>query len=430
MDRRRPHSHDRPRADRVHRRLGRIIQTRTQRAARPSKEAIVIIKYAKRLKKIPEYPFAELDRKKAALIEKGADVISLAVGDPDIPTPKKIIETLAREAANPANHQYPSYEGMLIFREAVARWYHKRFGVTLDPKKEVVSLIGSKEGIAHIYPAFVQAGDISLVPSPGYPVYNAGTILAEGTPLVMPLLSRNNFLPDFDAIPAEALDKARIMFVNYPNNPTAATASLDFYKRAVAFAREHDIVLCSDNAYSEITYDGYKAPSILEVEGAKDVAIEFHSLSKSYCMTGWRCGFAVGNADILAGLAQVKTNVDSGLFQAIQHAGITALDEVSDDMQEMLQTFTERRNLVVDSLNSMGWKLEKPKGTFYVWAPVPEGMDCVQFVARVLEEAHVAVTPGTAFGAEDEVKRFFRISFTLNSKRLEEAMERIGKLKF
>ena len=357
-------------------------------------------------------------------------MISLAVGDPDIPTPPKIIETLIKQAKNPANHQYPSYEGMLVFREAVARWYKKRFNVTLDPRKEVVSLIGSKEGVAHIYPAFVQAGDISLVPSPGYPVYHAGTILAEGTPLVMPLLARNNFLPDFDAIPVEALDKARIMFVNYPNNPTAATATLGFYEKAVRFAKDNDIVLCSDNAYSEITYDGYKAPSIFEVEGAKDIAIEFHSLSKTYCMTGWRCGFAVGNPDILAGLAQVKTNVDSGLFQAIQYAGITALDEVSGELEEMLETFTKRRNLVVDSLNAMGWDLDKPKGTFYVWAPVPEGMDCVQFVGRVLEEAHVALTPGTAFGQGDEVKRFFRISFTLNSKRLEQAMERIRKLKF
>lgn len=387
-------------------------------------------KFAKRLKKIPEYPFAELDKKIMALRSKGADVISLGVGDPDIPTPKKIIETLTREAANPDNHRYPSYEGMPVFREAVAAWYKRRFNVDLDPANEVMSLIGSKEGIAHIYLAFVQAGDISLVPSPGYPVYNAGTILAEGTPHVLPLLSKNRFLPDLDAIPAEALSKARILFINYPNNPTAATCTLDFYSKAVDFARKNDIVLCSDNAYSEITYDGYKAPSILQVEGAKDVAIEFHSLSKTYCMTGWRCGFAVGNPEILSGLAQVKTNVDSGLFQAVQHAGITALNEVTGELDEMLAIFQRRRDLVVDALNGMGWNIEKPRGTFYIWAPTPDGLDCAAFADRVLEEAHVVVTPGGAFGAGDEVRRFFRISFTLNDARLEEAMERLGKLKF
>jgi len=394
------------------------------------KEGITIIKYAKRIKKIPEYPFAELDRKIAAKRAQGADVISLGVGDPDLPTPKRIIDTLCREAANADNHKYPSYQGMLSFREAVARWYKRRFDVDLDPVKEVVSLIGSKEGIAHIYLAFVQTGDISLVPSPGYPVYGVGTLLADGTSHIMPLLSKNNFLPDLDAIPTEVLNKARIMFVNYPNNPTSACCTLDFYEKVVNFAKKHGIVLCSDNAYSEITYDGYLAPSILQVPGAKDIAIEFHSLSKTYCMTGWRCGFAVGNPDIIAGLAQIKTNVDSGLFQAIQYAGITALDEVTDEVEEIKAVFQKRRDIIIDGLNSMGWKLEKPKGTFYIWAHAPEGYDAETFANRVIEEANVVITPGKAFGDTEETKNYFRISFTINEERLKEALDRMSKLKF
>lgn len=356
------------------------------------------------------------------------DVISLGIGDPDIPTPKKIIETLQREAMNPQNHQYPSYEGMYAYREAVANWYKRRFNVTLDPKDEVLSLIGSKEGIAHIYLAYVQPGDISLVPSPGYPVYNIGTILADGTSFFMPLLKKNAFLPDLDAIPQEALNKAKIMFLNYPNNPTAAIAPIEYLRKAVLLAKKHDIVLCHDCAYSELAYDGYVAPSILEIEGAKEVAIEFHSLSKTYCMTGWRCGFAVGNKEILRGLAKVKENVDSGLFQAIQYAGITALNEVEDEVIEIRDTFKERRDLVVSALNSMGWEIAAPKATFYIWAPVPDGYTSESFCEKVMEEAGVVVTPGNGFGASGE--GYFRIAYCLGKEKLTEAMDRIAKIKF
>ena len=361
------------------------------------------------------------------MLKRGVDVISLAVGDPDLPTPQRIVETLCREARNPANYRYPSYEGLYEFREAVANWYYRRFGVELDPTTEVISLIGSKEGIAHIYLAFVQTGDLSLVPSPGYPVYNIGTLLADGTPYFIPLLKKNAFLPDLDAIQTEVLNKARIMFLNYPNNPTAAVATLEFFQKAVNLARKHGIILCHDCAYSELTYDGYVAPSILQVEGAKDVAVEFHSLSKTFNMTGWRAGFVVGNADIVRGLAIVKTNIDSGLFQAVQRAGITALNEVKDELIPIRETMEKRRNLVVEGLNSLGWKLKKPKATFYVWAPVPKGYKSIDFTARLLEEVGVLVTPGVGFGEEGE--GYFRISFTLAEDRIEEAINRIGKLK-
>jgi LL-diaminopimelate aminotransferase len=368
-----------------------------------------------------------LDKKKEQVIARGVDVISLSIGDPDLPTPKRIVEALAKAAADPANHQYPSYEGLPAFRESAAVWFKKRFNVSLDPKNEIVSLIGSKEGIAHIYLAFVQPGDISLVPSPGYPVYNVGTILADGTSYNMPLLKKNGFLPDLDAIPQEALNKAKIMFLNYPNNPTAATASIEFMRKAVQLAKKHGIALCHDCAYSELAYDGYVAPSILQVEGAKEVACEFHSLSKTYCMTGWRIGFAVGNKEIIAGLAKVKTNVDSGVFQAIQYAGITALEEVVDEVHEICDTFKERRDVVIDGLKSLGWDITPPKATFYIWAPVPQGYTSIEFCTRMLEEAGVALTPGVGFGAEGE--GYFRIAYCRDKARISEAIDRMAKLK-
>ncbi|HOO56699.1 MAG TPA: LL-diaminopimelate aminotransferase [bacterium] len=384
--------------------------------------------YSKRIDKIPPYLFAELDRKRAEVVSRGVDVINLSVGDPDLPTPAKIIETLRREAGNPDNHQYPSYQGMLSYREAVADWYKRRFDVDLDPKDEVLSLIGSKEGIAHIYLAFVQPGDISLVPSPAYPVYNIGTILADGTAFVMPILKKNGFIPDLDAIPQEALNKAKIMFLNYPNNPTGATTTIEFLRKAVQLAKKYNIALCHDCAYSELAYDGYVAPSILQVEGAKEIAVEFHSVSKTYCMTGWRCGWLVGNRDIVAGLAKVKTNVDSGLFQAIQYAAITALNEVVDEQLEIVDTFRQRRDVMVEGLRSIGWDVPSPKATFYLWLPVPEGYSSMDFCSRLLEEAGVSVTPGVGFGAEGE--GYFRIAYTRKIERLKEAVDRISKLKF
>lgn len=385
------------------------------------------MKFTKRIDKIPPYPFAILDQKKQQALERGQDVISLGIGDPDLPTPQKIIDTLCKEAANPANHQYPSYEGMPVFRETAAEWLKNRFGVDADPKSEIISLIGSKEGIAHIYPAFLQLGDISLVPSPAYPVYNVATILADGTPYIMNLKRRNGFLPDFDSISKEALKKSRIMFLNYPNNPTGATASLEFFEKAVKFARENDVVLCHDAAYTELTFDDYEAPSILQVDGAKDVAIEFHSMSKTFCMTGWRVAFAAGNKDIVAGLAKVKTNIDSGLFQAIQYAAITAMNEVVDEQQEIRNIFQERRNVLVEGLRGLGWDIDMPKATFYIWAPVPTEETSIEFCSRVIEETGVVITPGVGFG--DEGEGFFRICFTQTKDRLKEAVDRLSKVK-
>ncbi|MEW5945131.1 MAG: LL-diaminopimelate aminotransferase [bacterium] len=386
------------------------------------------MRFAKRIDKIPPYLFAELDRKREQVAARGVEVISLAVGDPDLPTPQPIIESLCRAANDPANHGYPSYEGMYEFREAAANWYGRRFGVALDPAAEVVSLIGSKEGIAHVFLAFVQLGDISIVPSPGYPVYHMGTLLADGTPYFMPLTRKKAFLPDLESIPGEALEKAKIMFINYPNNPTAAVASLEFFQKAVNLAKKHNIALCHDLAYSELAYDGYVPPSILQVEGAKDVAVEFHSLSKTFNMTGWRAGFAVGNAQIIRGLSTIKTNVDSGLFQAIQRAGVTALNEVGEEhLAAIRETFRERRDAMVEGLNSIGWKLRKPKATFYVWAPVPGGMTSVEFTTRLLEDAGVLVTPGVGFGEHGE--GYFRVSYTTPVEKIEKAIERLGKLK-
>ncbi|HOC93021.1 MAG TPA: LL-diaminopimelate aminotransferase [bacterium] len=387
-----------------------------------------MIKYSKRIDKIPPYLFADLDKKRQEVAARGVDVINLSVGDPDLPTPKKIIEVMKREIDNPANHQYPSYEGMPAFREAVSEWYKRRFNVDLDSDREVISLIGSKEGIAHIYLAFVQPGDISLVPSPAYPVYNIGTILADGTSHVMPLLRKNGFMPDLDAIPQEVLSKAKIMMLNYPNNPTGAVTSIEFMRKAVQLARKHDIVLCHDCAYSELTYDGYVAPSILQVEGAKDIAAEFHSLSKTFCMTGWRVGFFVGNRQIVEGLAKVKTNVDSGLFQAIQHAGIAAMNECDEESAEICEVFSERRDIIVKGLTDIGYDVSSPKASFYLWTPVPHGLKSIEFCKRLLEEAGVAVTPGVGFGAEGE--GYFRIAFTRSKERLEEAVDRISKIKF
>ncbi len=385
------------------------------------------MKFTKRIDKIPPYPFAILDQKKQEAIERGQDVISLGIGDPDLPTPQKIIDTLCKEAANPANHQYPSYEGMPVFRETAAEWMKNRFGVEADPKSEIISLIGSKEGIAHIYPAFVQLGDISLVPAPAYPVYNVATILADGTPYVMPLKRRSGFLPDFDIISTEVLKKARIMFINYPNNPTGAVASLEFFEKAVKFACDNDIILCHDAAYTELTFDDYEAPSILEVDGAKDVAVEFHSMSKTFCMTGWRVGFVVGNKDIIAGLSRVKTNIDSGLFQAIQYAAITAMNDVVDEQLEIRSIFQQRRDILVDGLKSLGWDVDLPKATFYLWAPVPTDETSVEFCSRVIKETGVLITPGVGFGEEGE--GFFRICFTQSVERIEEAVGRLSKMK-
>ena len=380
------------------------------------------VELADRLKKLPPYLFAQLDEAKARQLAKGVDVIDLGVGDPDLPTPKPIIERMKRAVENPQHHRYPSYEGMLSFREAVARWYRRRFGVDLDPATEVITLIGSKEGIGHIPLAFVNPGEVVLVSDPGYPVYGGATILAGGEPYNIPLEADRGFLPDLSAIPGDILARARLMFLNYPNNPTAAVAPLDFFREAVAFAREHSIILCHDAAYSEMYY-GEPPHSLLEVEGAKEVAIEFHSLSKTFNMTGWRIGMAVGNPAVVQGLKKVKTNIDSGAFQAIQEAGMEAL-EGQHGVEEMRQIYRERRDVLVEGLRKAGFQVEAPLATFYVWFPVPHGSGSIDFATRALEEAGVVITPGVGFGSHGE--GYVRAALTVSKERLEEAAQRLA----
>jgi len=386
------------------------------------------IEPANRIKTLPPYLFAAIDDMKRQAIARGVDIINLGIGDPDLPTPPPIIERLKQAAADPRHHQYPSYEGMLSFRSAVADWYKRRFGVSLDPASEVLTLIGSKEGIGHVPLAFVDPGDIVLVPSPGYPVYPVGTSFAGGVPYVMPLVKQNGFLPDFQAVPKDIARRAKLMFLNSPNNPTSVVADKSFFQRTVAFAQEHQIIVCHDAAYSEIYFDGRRPASFLEVDGAKDVGIEFHSLSKTFNMTGWRIGFAVGHAGVLAGLGKVKSNLDSGVFQAIQEAGITALqleDSVTDSLRRLYQ---ERRDVLVPGLRSLGLEVENPPAAFYVWITVPKGFTSTSFTAHLLEKTGVVTTPGNGFGQSGE--GYIRMTVTTTKERLAEAVERIRKVGF
>lgn len=380
---------------------------------------------ADRLKQLPPYLFAEVDRAKRELIRQGKDVIDLGVGDPDIPTPSFIIEALAQAARDPRNHRYSLDAGMPDFRESIARWFEKRYGVKLDPAKEILPLIGSKEGIAHLPLAVLNPGEVALIPDPGYPPYRSGTLFAGGVPHLMPLLESNEFLPDFSLIDSEALKKAKLMYLNYPNNPTSAVASKAFFQEAVDFAHRHGIIIASDAAYAEVGYDGYEAPSILQVEGGREAAIEFHSLSKTFNMTGWRVGFAVGNPELIALLAKVKSNVDSGIFQAIQAAAKKALDEGESERRKSLEIYRRRRNLLVDGLNNLGWKMARPKATFYCFIPVPPGYTSAELSLKFLNELHIVVTPGNGFGPNGE--GYFRISLTVAEERLAEALERIKK---
>jgi len=380
---------------------------------------------SQRLQRVGAYLFADLDRKQEVLAAKGVDVISLGTGDPDLPTPEHIVRALEEGARDPRTHRYPPYSGTGEFRKAVAQWYAWRFGVTLDPEREVLALIGSKEGLAHLPWATINPGDVTLVPDPGYPVYRSATIMAEGEPVAMPLLAARGFLPDFDAIPAEALHRARLLFLNYPNNPTGATADLEFFARAVAFARRHGLLLVHDNAYSEIAFDGYRPPSILQVDGARDVAIELHSLSKSYNMTGWRVGFAVGNAEAVGALGTVKTNVDSGVFRAVQHAAIAALTGPQDVLAPTLATYRARRDRTVAALRAVGWQAPAPKATLYIWVPTPNGQSSVAFAADVLDRTGVVITPGIGYGPSGE--GYVRLSLTTPDARLDEALARIRR---
>ncbi|MBI2176142.1 LL-diaminopimelate aminotransferase [Candidatus Woesearchaeota archaeon] len=379
-----------------------------------------------RLQQIPPYLFAEINKKIDKAKKSGVDVISLAVGDPDLPTPKHIIAELEKAANDPKNHQYPDYEGLYSFREAVAAWYKRRHNVSLDPVSEVLALIGSKEGSLHLSLAFINPGDCAFVPNPCYTPYRTATLLANGRVCDLPLLEANSFLPDLSGLSRAACRNARILYLNYPNNPTGAVASREFYKEVVDFAKDKGIIVCSDNPYSEIAFDGYRPLSFLEVPGAKEVGVEFNSLSKPYNMTGWRIGMAVGNPEIISAMATVKNNVDSGVFNAVQYAAITALLDTPDsDIEKLNSIYQKRRDLVYDTLTAVGVKAAKPKAAFYMWCRVPEGYSSAGFATLMLEKAGVVVTPGAAYGSYGE--GYIRISLTVPDAGLAEAMDRIRK---
>jgi LL-diaminopimelate aminotransferase len=380
------------------------------------------MRVARRIESLPPYLFAELDRKLGAKRGEGIDVISLGVGDPDLPTPDHIVEAMRDAIADPATHRYPSYYGSADFRGAVAAWYSRRFGVELDPETEVMALIGSKEGIAHIAFAYVDHGDEALIPDPGYPVYGVSTRLAGGTPVPLSTPAERDFLPDLST--AKVSDRTKVMWIGFPANPTAAVADLNALGEAVEFCRDNDLLLLHDAAYCEITFDGFVAPSVLQVSGAKDVALEFGSTSKSYNMTGWRIGWAVGSADAIKALGVVKTNVDSGQFTAVQRAAIAALEGPEDHLDEIRATYQRRRDVVVQALNGLGWSLKPPLGSCYVWAPVPDGETSTSFANRLLDRAGVFVAPGNGYGERGE--GYVRFSLTVPDDRLSEAMDRIA----
>jgi LL-diaminopimelate aminotransferase len=386
------------------------------------------VEMAKRIKDLPPYPFARIDEIKAEQIARGVDVIDLTIGDPDLPTPEGIVVAMKAALENPEHHRYPSYVGMLSLREAIAAWYLQRFQVELDPKTEVIILIGSKEGIAHIPLAFIDPGDYGLVPDPGYPVYRTSVLFAGGTPYSLPLTKENHYLPELEKIPETIARQAKLLFLNYPNNPTAAVATKAYYEEVVRFCRTHNIIVCHDAPYSEIYYDDLKPASFLEVPGAKEVAIEFHSLSKTFNMTGWRLGFAVGNAEIIAGLGKVKTNIDSGAFHAVQEAGIAAFQRNLAVTETFRRMYQERRDLLVAGLTKMGLQAEPPLATFYVWVPVPAGYTSMEFTARLLDQTGVLATPGNGFGACGE--GYVRFSLTAPTERIKEAVERLRSTSF
>ena len=382
------------------------------------------MKPAARIAQLPPYLFVEVTRKIAEKRARGEDVISLAIGDPDIPTPDHILRSLEKAARTPANHRYPESDGLPELRQSIARWYKNRFGVSLDPNTEVLPTIGSKEGIAHIAWCYIDPGDIALVPDPGYPVYSIGAMLAGGDSYYLPLSRENGFLPDLDSIPNDVADRAKILWINYPNNPTAAVADAAFFERAAVFAREHDIAVCHDGPYTEVAYDGYEPVSFLQAPGAKDVGIEFHSLSKSFNMTGWRIGMAVGNAEMIDALMRIKSNVDSGIFQAVQIAAITALDGPQDAIAEHNRIYQARRDRLIPALREMGLDVDPPKATLYVWAKLPDGVASADFASRLIERANVVVTPGRGYGEAGE--GFIRCSLTVPDDQLDRAIQRLA----
>jgi len=384
------------------------------------------MRLAQRVEQLPAYLFAEISRKIADKRAQGVDVISFGIGDPDLPTPDHIVDALTRAAHDPANHRYPESEGLPELREAIAGWYDRRFDVRLDPQTEVLPLIGSKEGIGHIALCFIDPGDIALIPDPGYPVYSVGTVLAGGLPYFLPLTEENDFLPDLDAVPAEIIGKAKVLWLNYPNNPTGAVADVAFFRRAVQFAKEREVAVLHDGPYSEVSFDGYRPASFLQADGAKDVGIEFHSLSKSYNMTGWRIGMAAGNAEAIDALRRVKSNLDSGIPQSIQRMAIAALEGPQDCIEEHNRVYQRRRDRLVAALTRLGLRLRPPSASLYLWARVPEGLTSVHFAARLLDEAGVVVTPGIGYGPSGE--GYVRLSLTIPDEQLEEGVRRMEAL--
>ena len=382
------------------------------------------MRMARRIERLPPYLFVEITKKIAEKKAKGEDVVTFAIGDPDIPTPPHIINRLCREAQDPANHRYPESDGLPELRRAIAEWYKKRFDVSLDPDKEVLPLIGAKEGIAHIALCFIDTGDTALVPDPAYPVYSIGTMLAGGRPYYLPLLEKNDFLPDFKSIPGYILKRAKLLWINYPNNPTGAVANLDFFNRTVEFARRNDLAVCHDGPYTEVAFDGYKPVSFMQASGAKEVGVEFHSLSKSYNMTGWRIGMVVGNATMIDALKRVKSNLDSGIPQAIQYAAIEALRGPQDCIQEHNAIYQRRRDLMVEMLNSIGLEAKPPKASLYVWVKIPEGYNSVEFATDLLEQVGVVVTPGTGYGRNGE--GYIRLSLTIPDAGLVKGLSRLA----
>jgi LL-diaminopimelate aminotransferase len=382
------------------------------------------MKISRRIENLPPYLFVEISKKIAEKRAKGEDIVDFSIGDPDIPTPPHIIEKLCRAAKEPANHRYPESEGLPELRQAIAAWYKKRFGVDLDPDKEVLPLIGSKEGVFHIAFCFIDFRDVALVPDPSYPVYPISTTLAGGSPYYLPLTEENNFLPDLDALPASILKQAKLLWLNYPNNPTGAVADLDFFNRAVEFARRNKLAICHDGPYSEVAFDGYKPDSFLQADGAKEVGVEFHSLSKTYNMTGWRIGMVVGNATMIDALKRLKSNIDSGVPQAIQYAAIEALNGPQDCIKEHNAIYQRRRDLVIEVLNNMGFKALTPKASLYIWARVPKGYSSLEFATDLLERVGVVVTPGTGYGKHGE--GYIRLSLTIPDALLVKGLSRLA----
>ena len=382
------------------------------------------MQFSERMNRVPPYLFVQISRKIAEKKAQGIEVISFGIGDPDIPTPDYVVDALGDASHDPPNHRYPESEGLPEFREGVADWYLRRFGVELDPEKEVISLIGAKEGIGHVAFCFLDAGDVALVPDPGYPVYAMGTLFAGGESYMLPLTSENDWLPDLDAIPDDIARKAKLLWLNYPNNPTGAVTDLDYFSKAIEFAKTYDIAVMHDACYTEVAYDGYRPPSFLQAKGAMDVGIEFHSLSKSYNMTGWRIGMAVGNAEMIEALLTIKSNLDSGVPQAVQHMAIEAMKRPLESVDDRNNVYQARRDRVVPVLKDMGMKVESPKAGLYIWAGVPEGYTSAEFAEKLLEDTDVLMIPGGNYGAAGE--GYVRLSITLQDELIDKALDRVA----